>query len=270
MKNEINELVTSLKSPTYGGSMFVENGQLYRTDTSEEFKKSQLKFFNRLLRILDVLQVPEQVYNYHGTKELENLIYENKLLLEDDVLGYVKNNKDFVFVNDDPFISYIILLEKYDAIGLNSFLIRLNLDFQKHLDCIKQLSFINYGNYITQDVYLHLKTKIMDSTNELQQKQLQDFYEFLTSKHLEENSELRKYNNQIIRLIFKDNNINPYTDDIVDTVVIRAIVHNYSKEFPKEYKETMDDIKRRFRVRLVEEDNQTYLETFLIEDKNED
>ena len=110
----------------------------------------------------------------------------------------------------------------------------------------------------------------MDSTNELKQKHLQDFYEFLTSKHLEENSELRKYNNQIIRLVFKDNNIDPYTDDIVDTIVIRAIVYNYSKDFPKEYQETMDDIKRRFRVRLVEEDNKTYLETFLIEDKNED
>lgn len=268
--NELDNLITSAKSPAYAGYVCVRDGKLYRKDSNEEAKKIQLKFYNRAKRILDTLKVPDKEYSYRGRKELESIFYECDLLLEEDTLGFVQNNNDMVFVNDDPFISSIILLDKYNAVGITAFLVRLNLGFEKFFECIKQLSFMNYGNYITNDVYLYIKQAIISANPEKQKEYLKMFYELLTSSHFDENSENWKHNNQVIREIIKQNKITPETNDLVDKVVFRAVVNNFAKEFPQEYSSIVEDVNRRFRIRLVEKNNETYLETFLEEDKKED
>lgn len=268
--NELDELITSAKSPSYAGYVCVRDGELYRMDSDEETKKRQLKFYNRVKRILDSLKVPDREYSYQGRKEFESFFYEFKLLLEEDTLGFVQNNNDMVFVNDDPFISNIILLDKYNAIGLTALLVKLNLGFEKFIECIKQLSFMNYGNYITNDVYLYIKQTIISANPEKQKEYLKMLYELLTSNHFDENSNNWKHNNQVTREIFKQNKITPETNNLVDKVVFRAVVNNFAKEFPQEYSSIIEDVTRRFRIRLIEKNNETYLETFLEEDKNED
>ena len=269
LSNELDELITSAKS-SYVGYACVRDGELYRMDSDEETRKRQLRFYNRVKRILDILKVPDREYSYKGRKEFESLFYEFKLLLEEDTLGFVQNNNDMIFVNDDPFISNMILLDRYNAIGLTALLVRLNLGFEKFIACIKQLSFMNYGNYITNDVYSYIKQTIISANPEKQKEYLNMFYELLSSNHFDENSNNWKYNNQVTREIFKQNKITPETSDLVDKVVFRAVVNNFAKEFPQEYSSIIEDVTRRFRIRLIKKNNETYIETFLDEEKNED
>ena len=108
----------------------------------------------------------------------------------------------------------------------------------------------------------------LETNTEQRKFLLEELYSLLTSKQFEMDNTKRKYNNQITRHILYENKISLESENDVDKVIIRAVVNNYKKDSPEEYRAVVEDISNRFRARLVEKDNKLYLETFLI--KKED
>ena len=269
--SELEELIASAKSDSYVGSICVRDGNLYRTEADEKTKKGLLKFCNRVKRILDALNTPDKEFSYHGQKEIENIFYEFNLLLENDTLGFVQNETDKIFVNDDQFLTSIVLLEKNNnTIGLNSFLIKLDLGFEKYLECLKKLSTMNYGNYLTQDVYCYLKSLVLNADESSKDAYLKELYDFFILQHLQENSDDWKHGNFIIRLLIRENNLPSFSQDLVDRIIVKASIHNFSKEFPQEYISIVDNVKKNFRARIIEKDNKMYLDTYLENGTKED
>ena len=269
MEAEVDEIIKSINSPSFGGQVFVRDGQIYRDVLDDNGKRKKLAFFNKIKRILNILSIPDKIHSYSGNIDIEKMFSENKLLLENDNLGYAQNNPDKIFVNDDMFNSALLNFANVKAIGINTFLTKLKVEFSVYLGYLKILSCLNYGTYLTQDVVSFIKANVDLETNTEQRKfLLEELYSLLTSKQFEMDNTKRKYNNQITRHILYENKISLESENDVDKIIIKAVVNNYKKDSPKEYRAVVEDISNRFRGRLVEKDNKLYLETFLI--KKED
>lgn len=270
MLEEVNEFIYECKNDSYGRQIILKDDKVYRTENTQEQKRGQLNFFNRLKRILDTLQSPSEQYNYAYKDKLASFFAKEKLQLEGDVIGYLGQCPNAVLVNDDPFISTIVNLHSLKAIGMNKFLTLLGLDVVQHLECIKILAQLNFGNYITQDVYKHIKNLIVAENDEEKQKdKVNLFADFLTSKFLQEGGDKWKHNNLIVQEIVRSNNIKPDTTDWFDRLVIRAVTYNYSKEYPEEFKKHLENVKKRFRAKYYLKDGEMILETYMADDEDE-
>ena len=152
MEAEVDEIIKSMNSPSFGGQVFVRDGQIYRDVLDDNGKRKKLAFFNKIKRILNILSIPNKIHSYSGNIDIEKMFSENKLLLENDNLGYAQNNPDKIFVNDDMFNSALFNFANIKAIGINTFLTKLEVEFSVYLGYLKILSCLNYGTYLTQDV----------------------------------------------------------------------------------------------------------------------
>ncbi len=264
---EIEESLATCKSGSCVGQLIYREGQVYRDEYDQELRRNRILFYNRLKRLVDELPAPNHEFLYKTTSDIENLFLEQKLILENDILGLVQSNKNYVLVNDDPFISSIIVKDKLNAVGMINFLTQLDIDVELHMEYIKKLARMNFGNYLTNDVYLSIKNKINQEKGPQRIKSLTNFYNLLTSEFIDKEKEhdLWLYNNMITKnLALNNNTLKSEDEDDLDFVVTRAVVYNYSRENPQKYKETMDDITKRFRAELVEKDNKLYLKTYLV------
>ena len=99
---------------------------------------------------------------------------------------------------------------------------------------------------------------------------LKELYDFFILQHLQENSDDWKHGNFIIRLLIKENNLPSFSQDSVDRIIVKASIHNFSKEFPQEYISIVDNVKKNFRARIIEKDNKMYLDTYLENETKED
>jgi len=187
-----------------------------------------------------------------------------KIYLESDLIGLAQDSVDPLLVCDDPFISSVVLSESMNAIGINRFLCILDLDIRIHLECIKQLARMNYANYLTAEVYDHIKSKILSVADKDIQLELDNaFMDTLTSKFTDEGSNLWKHNNAVTKELLRLKSITPYTNDGFDQIVIKANTYNYSKEYPDEFKARLEEISKRFRAKLVNNGKELILETYL-------
>lgn len=270
MLAEINEIIEECRNNQHIGYIFVKEGTLYREDDSEKKRQKRLKFFNRLKRLVESLDSPEKEYTYPYDDEIKKLFIERKLFLEGDLIGFVQNSTDTILVNDDMFISCLVSMHQIKAVGMNKFLTLLDIEVVQHIDYIQQLAQLNFGNYVTKDVYQHLKKAILNEKDEVKQNEkAEKFWNFLTSQFLAEGSDNWKYNNLIVREILTSNNIKSMRTDIVDCLVIKAVSYNYSREFPKEYKLQLEELRKRFRVNSYLKDGELIIETYLEESSGE-
>ena len=60
------------------------------------------------------------------------------------------------------------------------------------------------------------------------------------------------------------------TLDEFDDILLRAIVHNFSKEHPEEFKRKQEDISKRFRSQLIQENGKMYIQTWLEPEEKQD
>jgi hypothetical protein len=270
MLAEVNEFIHDSKNGANVGQIFLKDKTVYRSENTQEYKRGQLNFFNRLKRILDILETPIEQYSYPYKNDITTFFAKEKLQLEGDLIGYANQCHNAVLVNDDPFISNMINLHCLKGIGMNKFLTLLGLDVLKHLECVKMLAQLNFGNYITKDVYKSIKDLIVTEKDEEKQKNAVNlFVDFLTSKFLTEGSDNWKYNNYIVQEIMRSNNISTDTTDWFDYLVIRAITYNYSREYPEEFKKHLEYVKKRFRVKSYIKDGEVIIETYMADDESE-
>ncbi|MCM1009221.1 MAG: hypothetical protein NC485_15135, partial [Ruminococcus flavefaciens] len=270
MLAEVNEFIHDCKDGSNAGHIFLKDKTVYRSENTQEYKRGQLNFFNRLKRILDILETPIEQYSYPYKNELTTFFGKEKLQLEGDLIGYVKQCNNAILVNDDPFISNMINLHCLKGIGMNKFLTVLGLDVLKHLECVKMLAQLNFGNYLTKDVYRSIKDLIVaEKDAEKQKNAVSLFVDILTSKFLPEGSDNWKYNNYIVQEIMRNNNISTDTSNWFDYLVIRAITYNYSREYPEEFKKHLEYVQKRFRVKTYLKDGKIILETYMSDDDDE-
>ena len=126
-----------------------------------------------------------------------------------------------------------------------------------------------HRKFLLEELYSLLTSKQFEMDN-TKRKYIPAFNEYskLATPIQQLAKQMKKYNNQITRHILYENKISLESENDVDKVIIRAVVNNYKKDSPEEYRAVVEDISNRFRARLVEKDNKLYLETFLI--KKED
>ena len=186
MLNEVEELIIQSKNERSVRQALLVNDKLVLDVASEERRKGSLKFNIRLKRLLEEIPVAEVQYSYIPENDIKKAFAEHKIFMESDTLGCTQSETNRVLVEDDPFLSAVVISDKTNAIGLNRFLAVLDLDVAKHLECIKQLARMNFGNYFTLDVYEHIKKKIIEEKdNEVQKKWIVELYKFFTAEYVD-------------------------------------------------------------------------------------
>ena len=266
MTKEVDELIANSKDDRRAGTAMLVNDKFSLAVPNEEQRKASLKFYNRMKRMLDEIPVADQQYSYLYENDIKKAFAEHKMFMESDLLGCVHADANRVLVGDDPFLSAIIMSDRTNAIGMNRFLAVLGLDLVKHLECVKQLARMNYGNYFTVDVYERIKGLIYAEQNkEAQDKLVDAFVNVLASEFIDAKAEpeLWKHNNAIVRDLAIQKNMHQYNDDQVDRILLRANVYNFSKEQPEEYKKRHEEIAKSMCSRLVEKDGKMYIETWI-------
>ena len=260
---ELDMLIDDCKNQKKVGQLFSKNGKTYRDEFTTAKRKERLKFLNSLKKLIESLKSPKEEYSYNDNDELREVFVKCNLYLEGDLLGCAQNIDNAVLVDDDSFVSAIALGKQIPLFGINRFLIALDLGIEKHIEYLKKMTCMNYGNYLTPDVYAHLKRKILGLTDENQQNEyLLMLFDFITSKFLEEGSKKWHYNNAIVRSLA--NSIGENYDKFDEFVLRRAVVYNYSREYPEEFKAKIEEIsKKKFIVTTRTEGDKIIFETHI-------
>lgn len=260
---ELDALVDDCKNQKRVGQIYSKNGVAYRDDLTVAKRKARLKFLNTFKRLIESLNSPQNEYSYNDNDALREVFIKCDLYIEGDLLGCVQNMSNAVLIDDDSFVSAVALGKRIPIFGINRFLMALNLDIKQHIEYLKKLAMMNYGNYLTPDVYSCLKSKILELTDETQQEEyIIALFDFLTSKFLEEGSDKWRYNNLIVKSLA--NCIGEKYDRFDELVLRRAVVYNYSREFPEEFKAKIEEIsKKKFIVTTRREGDNIILETHI-------
>lgn len=264
---EISEYIDDCKNKANVGQLYLRDGTLYREDKTQELLNQRLRFFNRMKRIVENLPTVDTQYTYNIENELKSIFRDNKLILEGDIIGLMIAKPTAVLVTDDAFLTSLIGLHHINAIGMNRFLLSLGLSFDKHLQCVRQLARLKWGNYLTEDVYDHFsKIILQEEDKQAQEKYFHDFMDLLAGDYLKgTNESLWRYNNALIRnlLSFKlpERDVNFVNRGLAD-----VYLYNYSIEFPEEYKSLTEKWKSRFKIRMVENNGEWYYEPYIEEE----
>ena len=218
-----------------------------------------------------ILLVPEQ-YTFEMEKKMSRLFTGDKKdkYLRARVLSF-KTMSDIVFSNVGG-LTDVNINSSGKAMITYRAIESVSNDLEIFSKSASQPGFVNSISEIISEMkqynisYEKLETIAQEVDNETLKLKLKDLSKIY--KQFEMDNTKRKYNNQITRHILYENKISLESENDVDKVIIRAVVNNYKKDSPEEYRAVVEDISNRFRARLVEKDNKLYLETFLI--KKED
>ncbi len=261
--SEISDIINELKD-TNRSQLLYRNGQVVRTIKTEENAQEQIKFLYRIKRLVEGLTCLEKEYSYSFNDKLRDFFVNKKLFLESDMIGAIAANDKAILVSDDTFISNMMIRLKLKQIGMNKFLTLLGLNIEKHIDYIQKLSYLNFGNYFTSSVYRFIKQGLLlEGDRDRQQRYIEKLHELLTSKFIKTNKDLVEYNNSIVQNLGIEV-IKKEQQDYVDQMIIRAVVNNYAKSHPEEYRNKVKEIINRTRMRTVEKDGKLYIEWYEI------
>lgn len=243
MISEANSFIESAENRSSVGQIYLKDEKLYRTEITENDRAEQLRFWNKVKRIVNALPNCEEQYFYDYDNSWCDLFSNAKLQIEGDTIGCLKHNPNYILICDNIFTSQVAIMHNLPIININTFLIALGLDVNIHLQCIQKLAQFNFANYFPANIYKHLKYKILaESANDRRNEYVEQFRKFLTGDFLEEGSDKWKYNNRVIERALLECKINPDTADEFDRILIHAISYNYSKEHPDEFRTIVENI----------------------------
>ena len=265
MLHEVNELMNDCMNEKGVGQVILKDNNIYRIEKTNKDRVEQKKFLLRLKRIIDCIEVERKQYRYEYNDDFSDLFVTEKLQLEGDIIGCLKN-----LVSDDAFIYTVSSFHRFNIIGINRFLILLNLGVKEHIEIIKRLSYLNFGNYITSDVYDDLKQKIISEKNTDKQKEFVElFYDLLTAKSMEVLGDKWKHNSILVRELVRTKEIDAHSADAFDKIAIHALVDNYAKEYPDEYKQRVEELEKKLRTKVYYKDGKICIESYF-DDGEED
>jgi hypothetical protein len=135
---DANELSKGLKSDGDVRRVFVQNDKICAEITDEASREAQIKFLNRLIRIVEAIPFADTEYTYRSKiMLLSKCFIDKKLYLESDLIGFSQDTANSMLVCDDAFISNVAISEGLKLVGMNRFLCLLDLDIKDHFEKIK-------------------------------------------------------------------------------------------------------------------------------------
>ncbi len=260
--SEISEIINELKDSNRSHLIY-RNGQVVQAISSEESALEQIKFLYRIKRLVEGLECLDKEYSYNFNDKLRDFFVDKKLFLESDMIGAIAANDKAILVSDDTFISNMMIRRKLKQIGMNKFLTLLGLNVERHIDYIQKLAYLNFGNYFTPSVFMYIKQAVLNERDKsCQQKFIEKLHDLITSKFVENNKELMEYNNSIIQNLGGEIG-KARQHDYIDEMIIDTIVHNYSISHPEEYKNRIEDLLARTKLRTIEKEGKVYIEWYI-------
>lgn len=266
--DEIEDSIADCKSGSVG-RLYLKDKQLYRDQDDEESRKRRLRFFNRFKRLINGFDAADKEYSYEYDDELKDFFARKDMLAESDLFGYIKNNSGVVLVNDELFNRHVAQLHNIPAIGFNRFLCLINLDVIEHINCIEKLESLNFGNYFTADVYKHIKSKIMQLSDDEKKDAMKRLFSFLTGEYVKSDGERWNYNCEIIKDLLITMKVDVENCDEIDHLLVRANTYIFSVRFPDEFKKILDKIRHGLRVENYEKDGKMYCDIYLEDNEDE-
>ena len=121
---------------------------------------------------------------------LEQLFSQRKLFCEGGSLSTARNTPNGILITDDQFLYSIASIEDIPNMGLTGFFANTTLGWKALLDMSKQLSNINFANYLPLQLYKQMvdqaiesKAEIETASREIQKWLLSDSDSDATEKH---------------------------------------------------------------------------------------
>ena len=121
---------------------------------------------------------------------LEQLFSQRKLFCEGGSLSTARNTPNGILITDDQFLYAIASIEDIPNMGLTGFFANTTLGWKALLDMSKQLSNINFANYLPLQLYKQMvdqaienKAEIETPSREIQKWLLSDSDSDATEKH---------------------------------------------------------------------------------------
>lgn len=193
--NDINEELSDLNNENTKGCMVCDGENVSIIEHSPEYKRERYTFLTKLKAFVITIPYCDIASDFKSANSkikdsLEQLFSQRKLFCEGGSLSTARNTPNGILITDDQFLYAIASIEDIPNMGLTGFLANTTLGWKALLDMSKQLSIINFANYLPLQLYKQMvdqaienKAEIEIASREIQKWLLSDTDSDATEKH---------------------------------------------------------------------------------------